>query len=188
MSQQNLKQTKILNQLGQEVTSTSVSIKEVSQALGNFFIASDTDTKQADDITANVPKFIPANVFKFASATNENILVALSSDEDNALYVYQYYVSQNRRLQSAWSKYTFGTATTDKILNVDFIENELFLVNERSDGVYLEKINVSPALTDTGETYLTHLDRKLNNTQITEVIIQVQTKLLLHFHTKLKIL
>ena len=133
-----------------------------------LFIASDTDTKQADDITANVPKYIPANVFKLASATNENIIVALSSDEDNALYVYQYYVSQNRRLQSAWSKYTFGTASTDKILNVDFIENELFLINERSDGVYLEKINVSPALTDTGETYLTHLDRKLNNTQITE--------------------
>ena len=141
---------------------------------GNFtgvrelFIASDTDTKQADDITANVPKYIPANVFKLASATNENIIVALSSDEDNALYVYPYYVSQNGRLQSAWSKYTFGTTSTDKILNIDFIENELFVINERSDGVYLEKINVSPALTDTGESYLTHLDRKLDNTQITE--------------------
>ena len=134
-----------------------------------LFIASDTDTKQADDITANVPKYIPANVFKLSSATNESIIVALSSDEENAVYVYQYYVSQNRRLQSAWSKYTFGTASTDKILNVDFIENELFLVNERDDGVYLEKMNISPALTDTGETYLTHLDRKLNNTQITEV-------------------
>ena len=133
-----------------------------------FFIASDTDTKQADDITANVPKFIPANVFKLSSATTENILVALSSDEDNALYVYQYYISQNRRLQSAWHKWTYGTTSTDNILNVDFIENELFIVNERSDGVYLEKINISPALTDTGETYLTHLDRKLNNTQITE--------------------
>ena len=134
-----------------------------------LFIASDTDTKQADDITANVPKYIPTNVFKLTSATNESIIVALSSDEENAVYVYQYYVSQNRRLQSAWSKYTFGTASTDKILNVDFIENELFLVNERDDGVYLEKMNISPALTDTGETYLTHLDRKLNNTQITEV-------------------
>tara|TARA_B100000287_G_scaffold292642_1_gene275980 strand:+ start:1859 stop:4228 length:2370 start_codon:yes stop_codon:yes gene_type:complete len=141
---------------------------------GNFtgvrelFIASDTDTKQADDITANVPKFIPANVFKLSSATTENILVALSSDEDNALYVYQYYISQNRRLQSAWHKWTYGTTSTDNILNVDFIENELFIVNERSDGVYLEKIDISPALTDTGESYLTHLDRKLDNTAITE--------------------
>ena len=136
--------------------------------LRELFIASDTDTKQADDITANVPKYIPANVFKLASATTENILVALSSDESNALYVYQYYVSQNRRLQSAWHKWTYGTDATDNILNIDFIENELFIVNERSDGVYLEKIDISPALTDTGETYLTHLDRKLDNTEITE--------------------
>ena len=141
---------------------------------GNFtgirelFIASDTDTKQADDITANVPKYIPANVFKLSSATNENIIVGLSSDENNALYVYQYYVSERRRLQSAWSKWTFGTSATDSILNMDFIENELFIINERSDGVYLEKIDISPALTDTGETYLTHLDRKLDNTEITE--------------------
>ena len=141
---------------------------------GNFtgvrelFIASDTDTKQADDITANVPKFIPANVHKFSSATTENILVALSSDESNALYVYQYYVSQSKRLQSAWHKWTYRTSNTDDILNIDFIENELFLVNERSDGVYLEKIDISPALTDTGETYLSHLDRKLDNTEITE--------------------
>ena len=62
----------------------------------------------------------------------------------------------------------YGSTTSDKILNVDFIENTLFIVNERSDGVYLETIDVSPALTDSGETYLTHLDRKINNTQITE--------------------
>jgi len=134
-----------------------------------FFIASDTDTKQADDITGNVPKFIPKNVFKISSATTENIFVALSSDEQNALYVYQYYVSQNRRLQSAWSKWTFGSSSNDTILNVDFIENTLYLVIERSDGVFLETLDVSPALTDTGETYLSHLDRKLDNTQITEV-------------------
>jgi hypothetical protein len=138
------------------------------QGIREFFIASDKDTKQADDITANVPKYLPSNIFKLSSATTENILVALSSDEKNTLYVYQYYVSQNRRLQSAWSKWTFGTSVTENILNIDFIENVLYLINERSDGVYLEKLDVSPALTDTGETYLTHLDRKLNNTQITE--------------------
>ena len=133
-----------------------------------FFIKSDTDTKQADDITGNVPKYVPKNVFKMTTATTENILCALSSDEANAIYVYQYYVSNGRRLQSAWSKWTYGTSSSDTILNIDFIENTLFLVNERDDGVYLESIDVSPAFTDTGESYLTHLDRKLDNTEVTE--------------------
>lgn len=134
-----------------------------------LFVSTDANTKNADDITANVPKYIPANLFKLTSATTENILIGLSANEDNALYVFQYYVTQNKRLQSAWSKWTFGgfyDGQTDKILNVDFIENELFIVNERDDGVYLEKIDVSPALTDEYETYLTHLDRKLDDTEV----------------------
>tara|TARA_B100000963_G_scaffold73682_1_gene61746 strand:+ start:26418 stop:28796 length:2379 start_codon:yes stop_codon:yes gene_type:complete len=133
-----------------------------------FFIASDTDTKQADDITANVPVFIPKNVFKITSATNENILAILSSDSPNCIYIYQYYVSSGKRLQSAWHKWDYGLATTDNILNIDFIENTLIIVNERSDGVYLEKVDVSPARVDTGATYLTHLDRKLLETEVTK--------------------
>jgi len=130
-----------------------------------FFVSGDSDTKKADDITANVPKYLPKNIFKLASATNENILVCLSSEssDQNALYVYQYYVSDNKRLQSAWHKWTFGTASTDKILNIDFIENTLYIVNERSDGVYLESLNISPAVVDASATYLTYLDRKIQD-------------------------
>jgi len=130
-----------------------------------FFVASDTDTKRADDITANVPKYIPKNVFKLATATNENILVALSSEtaDQNALFIYQHYVSDRRRLQSAWHKWTFGAANTDKVLNVDFIENTLYIVNERNNEVFLESIDVSPAVVDASASYLTYLDRKIQD-------------------------
>ncbi len=130
-----------------------------------FFVASDTDTKKADDITANVPKYIPSNIFKLSTATNENILIALSSNSanQNELYVFQWYIAQNKRLQSAWHKWTFGTSSTDKILNIDFIENTLYIVNERSDGVYLESIDISPAVVDASATYLTYLDRKIQD-------------------------
>lgn len=129
-----------------------------------FFVKSDTDTKSADDITSNVPRFIPSGVFKLAIATNENIMLALSSSEQNAIYVHQYYVTGGKRLQSAWHKWTFGTSSTDKILNIDFIENTLYIVNQRSDGVYLETMDISPAVTDASASYLTHLDRKISNT------------------------
>ncbi len=128
-----------------------------------FYVKSDTDTKSADDITSNVPRFIPSGVFKLAIATNENIMLALSSNEQNAIYVHQYYVTGGKRLQSAWHKWTFGTSSTDKILNIDFIENTLFIVNQRSDGVYLETMDISPAVTDASASYLTHLDRKITN-------------------------
>ena len=126
-----------------------------------YFISSDTDVKQAEDITANVPKFIPKNVFKITTATNENIVVAITSDEVNAMYVYQYYVTGNKRLQSAWHKWTIGSSVNTNILNADFIENTLYLVIQRGTDVFIETLDISPNLTDTGASYLTHLDRKL---------------------------
>jgi hypothetical protein len=126
-----------------------------------YFISSDTDVKQAEDITANVPKFIPKNVFKITTATNENIVVAITSDEVNAMYVYQYYVSGNKRLQSAWHKWVVGNASNTTILNADFIENTLYLVIQRGTDVFIETLDISPNLTDTGASYLTHLDRKI---------------------------
>jgi len=126
-----------------------------------YFISSDTDVKQAEDITANVPKFVPKNVFKITTATNENIVVAITSDEVNAMYVYQYYVTGNKRLQSAWHKWTIGTSANTNILNADFIENTLYLVIQRGTDVFIETVDISPNLTDTGASYLTHLDRKI---------------------------
>ena len=135
-----------------------------------MYVESDGETNQGEDITANIPKYIPSEAFKFANASNENILVVLSNKtgEKNRLYIYQWFFSQGRRLQSAWHKWIIGSDANTTILNVDFIGTTLFLVVQRSDGVYIETIDCSPAAVDSGATYLTHLDRKLDNTQITE--------------------
>jgi hypothetical protein len=48
---------------------------------------------------------------------------------------------------------------------VDFIESDLYLVLQRTDGVYLEKVNIAPGRTDDGVEYLTHLDRRVTDEQ-----------------------
>lgn len=127
-----------------------------------FFIRPDSDQNDADDITSAVPKYIPKNVYKMAVATNENTLIALTDEEQNAVYVYQWYITNNQKLQSAWHKWTYGNTTDTKVLNADFIETDLYMVLERSDGTYLVKKQTAPAVVDTDATYLTHLDMKLN--------------------------
>ncbi len=127
-----------------------------------YYVDADSDTNDADDITAAVPKYIPKNVFKLAIATNENFLAVLSSDEQNALYCYQWYIANNQKLQSAWHKFTYGAAANTTILNCDFIETDLFLLVQRTDGVHIVKQQLAPAIVDTDATYLTHLDMKVN--------------------------
>ena len=135
-----------------------------------MYVESDGETNRGEDVTANVPKYIPSDLFKFAIASNENILIALSSKTDflNQIFVYQWFVSDSRRLQSSWHRWTIGDEDDTKVLNADFIGTDLFLVLDRSDGLYLEKVDCSPAAVDDDATYLTHLDRKLDNTEVTE--------------------
>jgi len=127
-----------------------------------FFTNIDGEVNEADDITGAIPKYIPKNVFKMAIATNENILAVLSSEDQHKLYIYQWYESNNQKVQQAWHKWIYGGSANTTVLNMDFIETTLFLLVQRTDGVHLLSIDTSPNPTDTGATYLTHLDMKVN--------------------------
>ena len=116
-----------------------------------YFADTNNFSFDSQDITGHLPEYIPNGIIKIATAANEDILVALSKNDRNNLYVYKYFWNNKEKLQSSWSKWTFGSDTT--ILNVDFIDSELFLVINRSDGVYFEKINVPLGNLEAGEPY-----------------------------------
>jgi hypothetical protein len=125
-----------------------------------YFTVDDVSgTNDAADITSHVPSYIAGDVFKIAAGLNENILVLLSRDDRSAAWVYKFYWDRNEKLQSSWSKWTFGPGVT--ILNADFILSELYLIIQRSDGVYLEVLSVATGDIGVGEPYNIHLDRKV---------------------------
>lgn len=111
------------------------------------------------DITGHLPKYIPSNIKKITASTNEDMIVALSSNDPSTLYVYKYFFANNEKLQSAWSKWKFGSDVT--ILNIDFIRSDLFILLSRPDGLYLEKINVSLGHLPANEEFNVLLDRKV---------------------------
>ena len=127
-----------------------------------YFVDADSDTNDADDITAAVPNLYQRMFLNLQLQQTKTFLAVLSSDEQNALYCYQWYIANNQKLQSAWHKFTYGAAANTTILNCDFIETDLFLLVQRTDGVFIVKQQLSPAVTDTDATYLTHLDMKVN--------------------------
>lgn len=116
----------------------------------------------ARNITEQVPCYLPAHIFKMAGSTVNNFLGLLSWDEPTAIYVYDYYYSSDAKVQSAWHKWTFDTV--DQVLNIDFIDNWMYLTMQYSDGIYLEKMNCTPEQTDTDLKFLVHLDRKIIDT------------------------
>ncbi|UHX60387.1 non-contractile tail tubular protein [Ralstonia phage vRsoP-WR2] len=124
-----------------------------------FYVADNAGTNDAAEITGHVPKYIPKGAYKIAAALNEDFFVVLTSGEPNAMYAYKFYWNSNEKLQSSWSKWTFPS--TDTILHAEFIQSELFILINRPDGLYLEKLSVALGDIGTNEPYNVHLDRKL---------------------------
>ena len=141
--------------------------KATSTGIRELFDQVETGEPDAIDVTAHIPTYIPQGLYKFAGSTNENILCAITNDANsrNIVYIYQFFWDGSNKLQSAWSKWSFGNNV--KVLNIDFIENELFFVLQRSDGVYLEKMNVSPDYREPGMNFNVYLDRKVDETKLT---------------------
>tara|TARA_R100000231_G_scaffold34466_1_gene30473 strand:- start:1285 stop:4014 length:2730 start_codon:yes stop_codon:yes gene_type:complete len=126
-----------------------------------YIAQEDLAIKDAADITIHVPKYIPANIFKMAISTNEDVLVLLGSDNPNKLYINRWlYGDRGQKILNAWSTFIFNSSRT--ILNVDFIDADLFLVVRNSNNVVsLEKLPFEPGFAESNSTFEFHLDHKL---------------------------
>lgn len=133
--------------------------KGANSSFREYFTDLNNQANDAIDITAHIPQYISSGIYKIATAVNEDILVALSTADPSTLYIYKYFFNANEKLQSSWSKWTYGSDST--ILNVDFIGSDMYLVINRADGVFLEKTTVSLGDTGPNEPYNVHLDRKV---------------------------
>jgi hypothetical protein len=125
-----------------------------------YYVDSDTSVNDAADVTAHVPRYIPGNIFHLAASTNENVVVALTDAERDALYVYKFYWDRQQKLQSAWSKWKLPIGST--ILSCEFIGSDLYLVIAR-DALYLEVMSLEAGRTDGSQDFVVHLDRRFND-------------------------
>lgn len=144
-----------------------------------YYVQPDTLITDAADCTAHVPKYIPKNVTRLAASSNEDILVALSEQTPNVLYLYRYYWSGDEKLQSAWSKWVFSPTTV--ILDVGFIESQMYLTVSRPNGVFLEVISLDAGRAEYDGSPLVHLDRRVSLEQCSPVYVNGTTQLTLPY-------
>ncbi len=133
------------------------------------------DNFEAIDISAQVPKYIPGKITKIVAANHENAVFFLTDGDTDAIYVYNYYNTDRKRIQSAWHRWDFGVGA--QVLNIDLIDTELFLTVRRSDAVYIEKTAIELGKTDAGSTYVSRLDRRVSNTSSGVVVNGTQISL-----------
>lgn len=133
--------------------------KGAYSGLREYYVDGETRTNDAADVTSHVPAYVPGNITRLAASTNEDVLVGLSPNEPDALYIYKYYWQEAEKLQSAWSKWKLAAGT--KVLSIEFIENELWMVCERAGQVVMEMVSLDAGARDEGLDFVWHLDQRL---------------------------
>lgn len=130
--------------------------------LREYYVDGINQQKKAVTVTDQCPRYILGSGLRISVSTTENMLFLTTDQERETVYVYQWYVNGQDKLQSSWSKWTFGDDAT--VLAVGFLGDVMNLIVARNDGTYLEQIRLDPGLTDTYADYVTYLDRRVNET------------------------
>lgn len=127
-----------------------------------YFAVSDSTTqKNATDVTGHVPNFLKNSIYSLKACNNENLLIALSDNQRDTMYVYKFLFLNDSKAQASWSRWTFD----GEIIGADFINSIMYLVINRGSNTFLEKLPISYNTKDfVSEPYRVMLDRKFKTT------------------------
>lgn len=122
-----------------------------------------SDQNDASDITAHVPRYVRGNVSRLECSTNEDMLLVLSEEMRTSLWLYKYFWNGSEKIQSAWSRWDM----CGEVLSAAILNTGIYLIMQYGDGIYLEKMDITPGYKDEGETFEYCLDRKLTERDVT---------------------
>lgn len=126
-----------------------------------FAVADSTTQKNATDVTGHVPNFLKNSIYSLKACNNENLLIALSDNQRDTIYIYKFLFLNDSKAQASWSRWTFD----GEIIGADFINSVMYLVINRGGNTFLEKLPISYNTKDfVSEPYRVMLDRKFKTT------------------------
>ena len=103
-----------------------------------LYIDEELKTIDADEITVQIPSYIPNEIRTQAVSTYDDVMVQLSALEPNKLFVYKWYTSGGKKVQTSWSHWDFGEDTI--IMGCEFLEDFLYVVYKTGGQLYLDKM------------------------------------------------
>jgi hypothetical protein len=113
----------------------------------------------ATDVTVHVPSYITGVITRLCSAINRDTLFVLADGDRHRVWVYKWFIENDTKLQSSWSEWVFPN--TDTILDISYMDSSVYLVVERSTGVFLERMRLDESYTDDGLEFSVRFDRKV---------------------------
>lgn len=120
------------------------------------------------DLTAHVPKYIPSGIRQVITSDTMKCMFIRTEGDPSSLYLYNFLVSGDQYIQSAWNKWRVPGGS---ILWIGLSGMNLRILQQRTEGVVLLNCNLTPKRVDaiTGAGYLTRMDLRVDETQVSSL-------------------
>lgn len=109
-------------------------------SIRRYYAVQDTSSvKNADDISAHVPSYIPNGIFDIYGSTTENFCTVLTEGSPNQIFVYKFLYMNEQLQQQSWSTWSYQEGAT--VLMFRKIGKSYFVVLDTPSGIFLERMD-----------------------------------------------
>lgn len=109
-----------------------------------LFLDSDLQTFNADDIAVQIPRYIPNGIRVIAASPSAEALVLKCGCVAPRLFVYKFYETNGKKVQSAWGRWEFNDV--GNIVGIGFLDDYLYVVWKNDTQVWIERILLGPSI------------------------------------------
>lgn len=119
------------------------------------------DLKDAEDVSAHVPTYIPKKVTRLSGNTTENVVTLVNTDNPNTVFCYKFILQNGVSEQQAWFKWIFGYKGTEVVL-AEFVDSTIYFLINSPNGLFLDKAQLTGNVVDfPDEPVRLFMDRKI---------------------------
>ena len=119
------------------------------------------DLKDAEDVSAHVPTYIPKNVTRLSGNTTENVVMLVNTENPNTVFCYKFILQNGVSEQQAWFKWIFGYKGTEVVL-AEFVGSTIYFLINSPNGLFLDKAQLTGNVVDFPEEPVRlFMDRKI---------------------------
>lgn len=122
-----------------------------------------SSVKNAEDITAHVPNYVPNGVFSICGSGTENFCSVLSQGDPSKIFMYKFLYLNEELRQQSWSHWDFGANV--QVLACQSIGSDMYVILRNEFNTFLTKISFTKNAIDLqGEPYRAFMDMKIRYT------------------------
>lgn len=122
-----------------------------------------SSVKNAEDITAHVPNYIPNGVFSICGSGTENFCSVLSHGDPSKIFMYKFMYLNEELRQQSWSHWDFGENV--QVLACQSINSDMYVILRNEFNTFLAKTSFTKNAIDLqGEPYRAFMDMKIHYT------------------------